>query len=521
MAILTLLLICAVWYVYLLGWFDVAFFARTDASDDALTEESTYDETSCDVSSYDTSEDISGVDSASDAETTADASDPGVESGGTETVFGLVSDYEALGYSLSTGGWGEGFVLASAGDIFGSLPSVFSYRDVTVSEVSYLTPDDATLREAVYTDVTEAEASVTLYMGYVIVSGTDGVSKYIYTQDGVCVGYYDGDEIAPAYQRDMDGNPLFIYKDAYYCLDEDACKFVESDYDPDTDDRGAHFDYLSSYGTLSESRYFDSDWILSYTYEDIEGEFDENGYQLAYQIPTYTRYFALFSTSKRLTDYIYTRTWNFSESLAPVTDENGWLYYITRSGKTAFAASNKYTDSSLGRKVIEFYLPPLTDGEESIGFYHFENGLVRIRRVTIDNTYYNRENNPRTYVYTDEDILIYSDGTKFATPSGYEVVAYSSGMILLKSSSDGKYGYMDYTGAWVVQPTLSYAEPFYEGLAVVGEGGERALIDTSGSYVIGMGEYSYISNASSGIIAVYGDEGWCVLYKMEAAEENE
>jgi hypothetical protein len=132
--------------------------------------------------------------------------------------------------------------------------------------------------------------------------------------------------------------------------------------------------------------------------------------------------------------------------------------------------------------------------------------------------------------------MIYTNGKEFEIPSGYDVIAYSSGMILLKHN--GKYGYMSYTGAWVVQPTLSYAEPFYEGLAVIGDGrGNYALIDTEGNFVIPYGVFSYISNASTGVIAAYIGEylstypgantqqnsnispvsrGWHILYKMKA-----
>ena len=75
---------------------------------------------------------------------------------------------------------------------------------------------------------------------------------------------------------------------------------------------------------------------------------------------------------------------------------------------------------------------------------------------------------------------------------------------------------MDYTGAWIAQPIYDFAQPFYEGLAVVGFGeGDRLMIDTEGNIVIPMGAYDYISNASSGVIAAWRDgHGWDILHKM-------
>ncbi|MBR6743728.1 MAG: WG repeat-containing protein, partial [Clostridia bacterium] len=157
----------------------------------------------------------------------------------------------------------------------------------------------------------------------------------------------------------------------------------------------------------------------------------------------------------------------------------------------------------------------ITNGEESIGFYFFEHGLCRVRLMSVD--YYRYEKYKRLYVVSDNDFIIYANGDRFPIPEGYDVISYSSGMILLEK--DGKYGYMDYTGDWIVDPVLKYAEPFYEGLAVIGageDGKERALIDVSGQYVIPPGEFSYISHASTGLLTVWSDEdGWELLYKMK------
>ncbi|MCD7943769.1 MAG: WG repeat-containing protein [Clostridia bacterium] len=524
LAVITLLLICAIWYIYLIGWFDVAFFARSDENEFTESSDETeitdVTDTETDVGASSDAVVSSDVGASSDAVTTDGSTDDtaaGDEGEQSVTVsFGGADEYSALGYEISTDDWDERFVLADAGEIFTSLPSQYSFGTVTKSVVRYQFLTDAGLREAVYYNSTSAEPAVTLYMGYVIIAHYGSSARTVYTTSGEYVGYYDSDSISPAYQRDTSGRALFTYKDAYYYLDADSGEFIESDYVPDTDDRGVHFDYLPSYGSASEGRYFSSSLITTYTYEDIEGEYDEDGNLLAYQIPTVTRMFALSSSTGLLTDYIYYGAYNFSESLAAVVNEDGWLYYITRSGGRGISVSTTYRDVSLERRVLQYYMPALTDGEESIGFYYFEYGLVRARRIRVDNYYYTLEENPQTYVYEDADVLIYSDGSEFPVPSGYEVKAYSCGMILLQNTETMLYGYMDYTGSWIVQPSLSYAKPFYEGLAVVGSGNSRGLIDKSGNFVIPYGSYTQISNVSSGVLAVFGSDGWNILYKMEA-----
>jgi len=86
-------------------------------------------------------------------------------------------------------------------------------------------------------------------------------------------------------------------------------------------------------------------------------------------------------------------------------------------------------------------------------------------------------------------------------------------MILLHKN--GNYGFMNYKGEWVIQPVYTYAEPYHEGLAVIGfTDGKKAMVDTSGNVVIPFA-YKHISNVSSGVIALYDEEtGWQVAYKM-------
>jgi len=47
-----------------------------------------------------------------------------------------------------------------------------------------------------------------------------------------------------------------------------------------------------------------------------------------------------------------------------------------------------------------------------------------------------------------------------------------------------KFGYIDKTGSWVIEPRFDNASSFSEGLAAVSEDGEWGYVDTTGTMVI-------------------------------------
>ena len=93
-------------------------------------------------------------------------------------------------------------------------------------------------------------------------------------------------------------------------------------------------------------------------------------------------------------------------------------------------------------------------------------------------------------------------------------------MLLLQKSGEDRYGYMDCYGNWVTDPYFSYATPFYQGLAVVGEkDGKKALIDATGNTVLPMC-FSEISVVSRGLICAYEQTcGW-VIFAIDEARTN-
>jgi hypothetical protein len=245
-----------------------------------------------------------------------------------------------------------------------------------------------------------------------------------------------------------------------------------------------------------------------------------------------------FDPNAETTLYPYTKAYNYSEGLAVVCGDITWaytenedkdigvdvtseeykpteataneLYIINEAGEMViFSRKNFY--SSLKWTANEVLLEPLVRDKSAIGSYYFDHGLIRIRRQSYDRYQYLKYG--MYMVGVDEDVLVNSKGEEFYIPAGYKLEAYSDGMLLL--SKDGKYGYMNYHGKWIVQPELKSAGPFVEGVAAMQKkNGKYGMIDTEGNTVIPF-RYSYVSDISSGLVAAYSEaEGWVIYTKM-------
>lgn len=280
---------------------------------------------------------------------------------------------------------------------------------------------------------------------------------------------------------------------------------IPVDYVDSVEGRGVYFDYPAYYG-VSDNK------LIRLVQRTLTTGTDPYGLPVDYEEQLWAYG---YSASWRRTNYKFSKAYDYAEGRAAILDENGYLNYLTESGYYAFYPKKNYYYYE--RYVTEYLLPPITDGEESIGFYYYDHGLVRARRQVVDwygITYINT-----LRVAVDEDILIDKSGKEFPVPEGYDIKAYSDGVILL--ARDGKFGYMDYTGTWIAQPIYDYARPFVEGVAVAGfADGTRLMIDTAGELVIPAGYYTRISDASSGVIAAFGEtQGWQIFHKMSQFEE--
>ena len=408
----------------------------------------------------------------------------------------------AEGFTRSQQSYTASSTLFALAGGFDFTPSFFSDSVGEKQIVRYEQPEQFAAPVAVYETEEYHVPAIELYMGYML--RHDGKVTYLYSPDGFRLFGYASDLAKPAYTRDKDGNPLFLYRSSrdgeYQYMKVGESEFIPSDYDDTLHGRGLYFDYAPAFGISDNNLIRIAKPVTTVNVALDETETVEESLLWAYG----------FSSTWKRTTFRFRTAFDFSENLAAVTEADGKLFYIGPYGYATFYTQKQYYYSEW--YVQEYLLPPLTTGPESIGFYYYDHGLVRARRQVIDWAAMHYRDIFRVAV--DEDFLMDKSGKEFPLPEGYDIVSYSDGVILL--TRDGKYGYMDYTGAWIAQPIYDYAEPFYEGLAVVGFGeGDRMMIDTAGNIAIPMGVYQYISNASSGVIAAWRDgHGWDILHKM-------
>ncbi len=306
-------------------------------------------------------------------------------------------------------------------------------------------------------------------------------------------------------KNEGEGDPVLETVRQYYTISIGGGYFVPADYDDSTESRGLYFDYPTYYGLSDDS--------TTKLYVEM---FDKYVESLAGEVTLeHKTKWSFKRNGERLTEELFDKAYNFTGGLACVMTEeyykDGGMYFINTLGNRAFNTVNKYNNTKSDRYIIENYLGPITNGPESIGYFYYDHGLVRARFETID--YWNYKENNRIQVYSSEEVLLNTRGERFDLPYGYEVKGYSNGMILLKKNS--RYGFMDYTGKWIAEPSYSYAEAFSEGLAVLKTSdGRFGMIDTKGNIVLPFA-YSYLSSSSSGIIIAYSeDSGWEIFRKM-------
>ena len=275
---------------------------------------------------------------------------------------------------------------------------------------------------------------------------------------------------------DEDGNEISATAvvHTYFTYDSNAKVFLQTDYDPIFNDRGVPFMYPSYYGVDG------ADNLSRY---EIDGKW---GYLTS-------------DTQETVIPPAFDMAYNFSENvgIAYIWEQIGtWrgyqhhkrLYFLNDEG-------GYYTNN---------YFAPDYAAFEHLGFFYFDNGLTRA---------YYREFDVEGRVTVERDILVDKYGGEFYVPVDYNIKAYSNGVILLEKN--GYYGFMSHTGDWIAQPIYTYAQPFSEGLAVIGfRNGNKGLIDTKGNVIVRL-QYDHISSCSGGIIALHmNNQGWTILAKM-------
>lgn len=469
-----------------------------------------------------------------------------------------VAELQKKGYMITDASYSaETMVLGKLTFNF-DLPRVKTLRFMTEYRPTYVyatEQDEArNIRSVVYKPVTVDRNAISLYMGYIIYD--TGKQLFVINNAGEVLTVLDSNIYHLAYTRDTEGRPLFFElsqrtvtfpavtetRDVldeegnvigtetvtvseareetfetylYYYLDEEG-NFLPSDYRDSTDNRGLAIDYPAHYG-IADNGFGRKVRLTEQFFTSLDGT------DSVFDVTAWA-----FTDRKngRITGYYYSKAYPYREGRATaeytyefsVTRTDGTVYDYTitslvvlnESGKIVFRPYSTYRYETW--YVISWLTFPDSFGEESLGFYYYDHGLMRARRLVVD---YSRwvYNNETLQILEDTNILIDRNGNEIAIPVGYTLEAYSEGIALLKTPED-LYCYYDYNGVKITDPIFSEASGFIEGLAVVKhKNGLWGVIDREGNEVIPT-THTYVSQVSSGLIATFHGGEWTVYQKM-------
>ncbi len=467
---------------YQRGVYDITFIERP--SDTITTTTSTETTTS------------DGTDGTTSPTESTTASDPQNEDPHADAIHAFLgsmrpsAELRADGYAVTDAEYTAAFAIAKL-QTENDLDNIFTLRERTVYKPERIMNTLFSDYTTVMNPVVEARPLAEVYMDYLLID--NGTTVDILSKDGaVLCRNFEIDRYQPAYTRDRDDAALFKSETpsddgkstvtTYYKLDEFG-RLIQSDYVDAADNRGLYINYPTYFGKS------DNQYDVKYK-DGLYGFANQKGYVSSY--------------------YRYTKAYNFSEGLAAVVDEEGELSYVQQNFYSKITCGKRYYLNDSRRRAYADYLVPDSLGIESVGFFYFDHGLVRIRKQEYDA--YRFEQGSKEVNY-DRDIVIRLDGTEYPIPKDYTVVGYSNGVFLLEKH--GLFGFMDYTGKWIADPIYTHAEPFNEGLAKVERDGIEGLIDTDGNFVIPM-LFDHVSSVSGGLIAAYDEAcGWVFFNKMQ------
>ena len=303
------------------------------------------------------------------------------------------------------------------------------------------------------------------HMGYISLS--DGKTVTIFDKNSAQITVPAELSLSFAQTRDKDGNPVLVDRNTgkYYIISADNV-ICESDYDKTRDFRGVFADYPRDYGTSDDARFEISSSKRGYGFK-MDGE-DE-----------------VIS--------VYKKAFNYSEGFGCTYDAQNRLYFFNNEGRLRIG----------GLAEIMYGAGDITD-ERALGYYYFDQGLTRITKKTYS----------KGKLISSRETFVNRKGDEFRVPPDYSIYSYSNGRILL--TKNGFWGYMNPHGRWITAPSFTFASPFFEGLAVVGDAdGKKGVIDLDGNFVIPQ-VFDEISDCSGGVICAYDSEtGWHIIHKLE------
>lgn len=367
----------------------------------------------------------------------------------------LFDDALTKGYYLTDLAYnGSDFILAkSISDI--DVPNYFS-----ISKIERQLPLD----DGAFELRTTPRPALHPRMGFILLQKEDLSFSLLNSQGKLLCDLPWGWELISA--RDSEGNPVFVSSEGYFYFSEEQREFLPSSYDPVLDAHGVYFDYPSYYDMPRENVYrAHGDIPNSWGFKHVDG--------------------------RQIVSGIYDFAYQFSQGYGVVQNKNGRMSFHNVNGYTRF------TDHA-------FYAPQ-HNGIESLGFYSFDRGLMRVRELN-----YNWQG-VKTY---EREYVITTGNKEFFIPKDYKIESYFDGVFLL--SKNGNYGYYNYLGQWICQPVYTYATPFIEGLGVIGySDGKKGVVDENGNFVVPM-LFDEIAQCSGGVMTLYNkNEGWYILNKLK------
>jgi WG containing repeat len=201
--------------------------------------------------------------------------------------------------------------------------------------------------------------------------------------------------------------------------------------------------------------------------------------------------------------------WGFSEGLAPVWAEDGRAGYIDTSGKVVIPAQfdsvrgfrQGMAEVELGGrwsfidKTGRFVVPPTfgqTQGfSEDYAAFEIQGkwGFLDARWMVAIAPDYDRVGNfseGLAGAFKDGKCGFIDKAGKVVVPFGFiDCGTFSGGMAPVKTEPGGHYGYIDKAGRWLIPPThFDSAMPFDKGFAAVAQDGKWGLIDVTGLFVL-------------------------------------
>ncbi len=309
---------------------------------------------------------------------------------------------------------------------------------------------------------------------------------FVFTEDGRVFdsAFNDITDLAAGYEflgvRDSTGAPVFKKDSAYYRYDAEN-GFVPSSYDEFNDVTGFEFDvpvYLCERVMPIKRTY-----IKKKKYYNFYGD-DGNSYAYACK-EVYAFYPFIENGVQR----------GIACTLRRTHGEDRLVFYSTRF---------RHLNDSIDNTLSDIYYPPESRGIESIGYFYFCDGYIRVRVKTADGW---------------EERLMDTGCELARTLMGFDIKAYSDGCILYER--DGKFGFTTNSLNWITTPDLVSATPFTEGLAVVQTDSGFGMIDTTGRYVLPP-LFQKITPCSGGVFAAYSAEhGWSAFAKVSVEEPDQ